>query len=90
MIDVKVSLEERKLRVGEVERTLSNYNVKYLRQLSDEEFNDAKAEAAVEELIEQRIKPFIEATGREVSDGAVEMEVEEAFNAHLYIYCDPD
>ncbi len=90
MVDIEVSLAERMLRVGAVERTLSNYNVRYLRMLSTGEFDDAAAEEAVKELIERRIKPFIEATGREVTGEAVETEVEEAFNSHLYVYCDPD
>lgn len=85
-VSVDISLSERRITVGVVSRTLSNYNIKYLRRLVDGAFTDETATAAAEQLLREQIIPFIRKTGRRVSVDVVEQEVEEAFDAHLYSF----
>lgn len=91
MVTVSVDLEERTLQVDSIERTLSNHNIQYLRQISDSDsFSDSAAAEAVQTVIDKQIIPFLQNANREPSDRNIHTEIEEAFNSHLYCYADPD
>lgn len=86
-IGISVNLEERELTVFTTVISLSNYDIKHLRLLSDSEsFGEAECEKAVRKLLEKQIIPFIRSTGRTVCTETVEEEVKQAFHSHLYNY----
>ena len=86
VLNVEVSLSRRIILLGSKEINLSNYNIKHLRKLSDNSFDESKAEKAVRELIFEQILPFLRSSGRPLSKKEVEKEFEEAFEPHLYTY----
>ncbi len=89
-LEIRVGLEDRTVEVGDVCRELSNYDIKHLRKIAGNEFDDKVAEEAVGSLVEEQIEPFVESTDREVNRENIEKEVREAFSTHLYSFADPD
>ncbi|MDY6770460.1 MAG: hypothetical protein SV186_00715 [Candidatus Nanohaloarchaea archaeon] len=89
-MDVHVDLAKRNLRIGTVHRQLSDINIQQLRQLCDSGFDDRAAEKAIHDVINDQITPFLRDAGIEPSQEAIEREVNEAFDTHLYVYVDPD
>jgi len=85
---IHLDLADRYLCIGTVEITLSNYQIQQLRTIAATPFNNEAAEKAVNDLIEDRIIPFLEITSREPTRTNVLEEIDEAFGTHLYLYAD--
>jgi hypothetical protein len=85
-MDVSVDLEGRELSVGSTTVQLPNETIRQLREIADDHLDDATATAIVKDLIEDQIRPFLQATSRPVEPATIEQEIEEAFQPHLYSY----
>lgn len=87
-LPVAIDLADRYLCIGTIEITLSNHQIQQLRTIAGTPFDDEAAEEAVNELIDNRIQPFIEMTSREPTQENIMSEIDEAFGTHLYLYAD--
>lgn len=87
-LSVTIDLAERYLCIGTIEITLSNHQIQQLRTIAGTPFDDEEAEEAVNELIDDRIQPFLDMTSREPIEQNLMREIDEAFGTHLYMYAD--
>lgn len=85
-MDVSVDLEGRKLSVGSTTVQLPNETLRQLREIADERLDAATATAIIEDLLEEQIRPFLQAAGRPIQPDTIEQEIEDAFQTHLYLY----
>ncbi len=83
---IAADLQNRCIKVGTEKINLSNYDIKHLREVSKtSKFGPETCQKAVERVIEEQIKPFLIASGKEINYENIEKEVLEAFSQHLYI-----
>ncbi|MDY6778891.1 MAG: hypothetical protein SVU32_09575 [Candidatus Nanohaloarchaea archaeon] len=90
MIPVQVDLPERTATIGEEDITLSNHNIKHIREHADTSINSQTVSNVLQQLIDSQITPFLSEAGRPINQETIEQEVREAFDTHLYLLTKPD
>ena len=86
-MEIESRLSERKIILGGDEISLSNYDIKHLREISGgEEFGDTEIEKAVRRVIEEHLEPFLRTAGIEQTEENLLKELKEGFHTHVFMF----